>query len=250
LYLRFADERTQPAADLAARVALEDPRRIIDIGCGPGNSTAVLRRRWPLAQVTGLDSSAEMIERARRDAPDQQWIRADAASFTPHQEYDLVYSNATLQWIPNHRDLVLRLWGAAASGGALAVQVPANRDSPLHRALMAVAESESFGKRLEGARRLFTYHPASFYYDLLAPVAQRYDTWTTEYFHVMKSHDDLMTWYRGTGMRPFLQALGDDGQREAFEACVLREARSGYPLQRDGKLLFPFRRLFFVAYKV
>ncbi|RPJ62149.1 MAG: methyltransferase domain-containing protein [Acidobacteria bacterium] len=249
LYLRFGDERTQPAIDLAVRVALEAPRRVIDIGCGPGNSTAVLRRRWPLAQIIGLDSSAEMIERARRDAPGQQWICADAASFNGEQGYDLVYSNATLQWIPDHRDLVLRLWDAVASGGALAVQVPANQQSPLHRALLAVAEREPFRKYLDGARSLFTYHPAGFYYDLLAPIARRYETWTTEYLHVMKSHDDLMTWYRGTGMRPFLQALEDDGQRQAFESAVLSEARHGYPVQSDGKLLFPFRRLFFVAYR-
>jgi trans-aconitate 2-methyltransferase len=249
LYLRFGDERTQPAIDLAARVSLEAPRRIIDVGCGPGNSTAVLRRRWPLAEVIGLDSSAEMIGRARRDAPDQQWICEDAARFAGSQAYDLVYSNATLQWIPNHRDLILRLWDAVANGGALAVQVPANRQSPLHRALTAVADCEPFRKHLDDARRLFTYHPAGFYYDLLAQNARRYDTWTTEYLHVMQSHDDLITWYRGTGMRPFLQALENDGQRQAFETAVLSEARSGYPLQSDGKLLFPFRRLFFVAYK-
>ena len=249
LYLRFADERTQPAIDLAARVALEAPRRIIDIGCGPGNSTSVLRRRWPSAQVTGLDSSAEMIERARRDAPDQEWICADAAAFQGEPAYDLVYSNATLQWIPNHRELLLRLWDAVGDGGALAVQVPANQESPLHRALQAVAASEPFRKQLEAPTRLFTYHPAGFYYDLLAPAARRYETWTTEYLHVMQTHQDLMTWYRGTGMRPFLQALADDEQRKAFEASVLREARTGYPLQNDGKLLFPFRRLFFVAYR-
>ncbi len=249
LYLRFGDERTQPAIDLAARVALEAPRRIIDIGCGPGNSTAVLRRRWLLAEVIGLDGSPEMIERAQRDAPDQQWICEDAASFTAEQAYDLVYSNATLQWIPNHRDLILRLWNAVASGGALAVQVPANQESPLHRALMAVAESEPFCEYLDGAKRLFTYHPAGFYYDLLAPIARRYETWTIEYLHVMQSHHDLLTWYRGTGMRPFLQALEDDRQRDAFETCVLQLARDGYPLQGDGKILFPFRRLFFVAYR-
>ncbi|RPI24134.1 MAG: methyltransferase domain-containing protein [Acidobacteria bacterium] len=249
LYLQFADERTQPAIDLAARVALDQPHRIIDIGCGPGNSAAVLRRRWPSAQVTGLDSSAEMIERARRDAPDQHWICEDAAGFIAEQAYDLVYSNATLQWIPNHRDLVLRLWDAVASGGALAVQVPANQRSPLHLALMAVAESEPFRKQLERARGIFTYHSAGFYYDLLAPPSRRYETWSTEYLHVMQSHDDLMTWYRGTGMRPFLQALENDAERQEFESAVLSKARGGYPLQIDGKLLFPFRRLFFVAYR-
>ena len=249
LYLRFGDERTQPAIDLVARVALETPRRIIDIGCGPGNSTAALRRRWLLAEVTGLDSSPEMIERARRDAPDQEWICADAAGFTAEQTYDLVYSNATLQWIPNHRELLLRLWNAVAPGGALAVQVPANQESPLHCALRAVAKSEPFRKQLDGVDRVFTYHPAGFYYDLFAPIARRYVTWTTEYLHVMQSHQDLMTWYRGTGMRPFLQALANDRQRDAFESSVLEEARRGYPLQSDGKLLFPFRRLFFVAYR-
>jgi trans-aconitate 2-methyltransferase len=249
LYLRFGDERTQPAIDLAARVTLEAPRRIIDIGCGPGNSTAVLRSRWPLVQVTGLDSSPEMIERARGDAPDQQWICDDAAGFRGEQAYDLVYSNATLQWIPNHHDLIKRLWEAVAPGGALAVQVPANRESPLHRALLAVAAIEPFRKHLERVTNLFTYHPAEFYYNLLAPLAKRYETWTTEYLHILCSHDDLVTWYRGTGMRPFLQALEDDRQREAFESSVLCLARNDYPLQSDGKLLFPFRRLFFVAYR-
>lgn len=249
LYLQFADERTQPAIDLAARVALDDPRRIIDIGCGPGNSTAVLRRRWPQAHVIGLDSSPKMIEHARQDAPDQEWICADAASFTASQAYDLVYSNATLQWIPNHHDLILRLWSAVAPGGAIAVQVPANRESPLHRALRAVAQSEPFRKQLAEVERVFTYHAAGFYYDLLAPSSRRYDSWTTEYLHVMKSPEDLVTWYKGTGMRPFLEALEDDARRQAFEASVLTMARSEYPLQADGKLLFPFRRLFFAAYR-
>jgi trans-aconitate 2-methyltransferase len=249
LYLRFGDERTQPAIDLAARVALETPRRIIDIGCGPGNSTAVLRGRWLLAEVTGLDSSPEMIERARRDAPDQQWICADAASFTAEQEYDLVYSNATLQWIPNHRDLVLRLWNAVRAGGALAVQVPANQESPLHGALRAAAQSEPYRRQLDEVDRVFTYQPAGFYYDLLAPVARRYVTWATEYLHVMQSHRDLMTWYRGTGMRPFLQALEDDRQRDAFESAMLERVQNIYLFQSDGKILFPFRRLFFVAYR-
>lgn len=249
LYLRFANERTQPAMDLAARVALEAPRRIIDIGCGPGNSTAVLRARWPSAQVVGLDSSPEMIERARRDSPDQQWICEDAADFTGEQSYDLVYSNATLQWIPNHHDLISTLWNAVATDGALAVQVPANRESPLHRALRTVAGSEPFRDQLDGPDRVFTYHSAGFYYDLVAPIARRYETWTTEYLHVMRSHEDLITWYRGTGMRPFLQALADDEQREMFESSVLRHAREGYPPQSDGKILFPFRRLFFIAYR-
>jgi trans-aconitate 2-methyltransferase len=249
LYLRFGDERTQPAIDLAARVALEKPRSIIDIGCGPGNSTAVLRQRWLLAEVTGLDSSQEMIARAQRDAPDQEWICRNAATFSADQAYDLVYSNATLQWIPNHEELIPRLWKAVKPGGAMAVQLPANEESPLHIGMREVAKNEPFRKQLEGVERVFTYHPAGFYYDLLAPLARRYVTWTTEYLHIMRSHQDLMTWYRGTGMRPFLLALEDDRQRDAFETAVLAEVQGSYPFQSDGKILFPFRRLFFVAYR-
>jgi trans-aconitate 2-methyltransferase len=248
-YLRFADERTRPSVDLAARVALPDPRRILDVGCGPGNSTRILRERWPAAAVAGMDSSQRMIEDAKASYPLGQWILADAAFLDPSVRYELVFSNAALQWIPDHERLIPALWRAVEEHGALAVQVPANRDSPLHQALLAVAAEEPWRRHTAPCRDLLTYHDAPFYYGLLSPLCGKADLWETTYFHEMESRQGLLEWYKGTGMRPYLESLPDDGMRKGFEGAVLARCADHYPAQNNGKVLFPFRRLFFIAYR-
>lgn len=248
-YMKFGTERTQPSIDLVQRIALEAPQTVIDIGCGPGNSTQVLRRRWPGARIVGVDNSEQMIDEARATYPQGIWALGDAATLDPAEQYDLVFSNATLQWVPDHARLVPRLFALVAAGGALAVQVPANHDSPLHQALLAVADSEPWRSYTAGCRGLIEYHEAGFYYDLLRRTSGKLDLWETTYYHEMESHRGLIEWYKGTGMRPYLQSLPDDAMRTVFEEAVLCGCQAGYPVQANGRVLYPFRRIFFVAYR-
>lgn len=249
LYLQFATERTQPAVDLIARIRLPQPARIIDIGCGPGNSTAMLRQRWPDAQITGLDSSPEMLAVAAQNYPSEEWVLEDAASWQPEHAFDLVFSNAALQWVPDHQAVFPRLFGQVAPGGALAIQVPAHYDSPVHRVALDVAQAGAWRQRLERPSQALTHEAPAFYYRLLRPTAAQIDMWETEYYHVVEQPEDIVTWFRGTGLRPFLEALESDQQRAQFEQSVLEGYRQAYPRQPDGRVLFPFRRLFVVAYR-
>ena len=245
-YLKFAAERTQPCRDLAARVAIANPRRAIDLGCGPGNSTEVLAARWPLTELTGLDSSAEMIERAGAAHPEWRWIAGGIEEWLAGEDcFDVVFSNAAMQWVPDHPGVFPRLMARVAAGGALAVQMPGNYGAEAHRSMRAVA---SRFPGTEKVREWFT-HRMEFYYDLLAPLAARVELWATEYVHVMDGPEDIVEWYKGTGMRPFLDALSDDAERASFTAEYLAAIRQGYPARLDGRVLFPFRRLFLVAYR-
>ena len=249
LYLKFHAERTQPSIDLANRIRLSEPENIIDLGCGPGNSTEILFRRWPEAKVTGLDSSAKMIEKARQDFPGYEWIQADAAHYTPANNYDLVFSNAVLQWIPDHAKLLPDIFNWLKPAGLLAVQVPANSESPLQQALLKVSKSSRWNEYTRNCESQIVYHPADYYYEILNPLSQSIQIWETIYYHVLDSHRALIDWYRSTGMRIYLENLPDDNARIEFENEVLQEARAFYPLQYNGKIIYPFRRLFFIAEK-
>lgn len=248
-YLRFAAERTRPCRDLAAAVALDAPRRIIDLGCGPGNSTAVLAARWPGAEIVGLDSAQAMIDKARKDAPERSFLLGDIASWQPEAPYDLVFSNAAMQWIDHHEILYPRLVSGLAPGGAFAAQVPANFDAPAHTAMRALASSPEFRAHFGEGVREWHVHDAAFYYDILAPVASRLDIWETEYLHVMPDASAIVEWYKGTGLRPFLDRLPDEATRARFLDAYLRLVTEAYPTRRDGRVLLPFQRLFVIAYR-
>lgn len=251
-YLKFARERTRPARDLAAAVEVAAPKRAVDLGCGPGNSTEILAEYWPEAALCGFDSSPAMIEAARRDYPDWRWSVADISAWAAEEgeAFDLVYSNAALQWVPGHRTLYPRLMSRVAPGGALAVQVPANLDAPAHTAMRELAATGHWASKFPpGAVREWYVHDAGFYYDCLAGAAARIDIWYSEYIHVLDGPAAIVEWYKGTGLRPFLDALASDSDRERFLAEYLDRIDVLYPAQADGRVLFPFRRLFVVAYK-
>ena len=249
LYLRFANERTQPAIDLLARVALTAPARVIDLGCGPGNSTALLRRRWAAAAVTGLDSSPQMIAAARRDQPDGDWVLDDITTWTAAPPYDLVFSNATLQWLPDHATLYPHIFAQVATGGALATQIPVFHAMPVQRALLGVAADPAWCDRLEPATRSLIAESPGFYYDALRPLASHVDLWETEYNHILASTDAIVEWISATRLRPYLEALADDVERGEFLVRLRAAVAAIYTPQHDGKVLFPFRRLFVVAYR-
>ena len=245
-YLRFADERTRPAHDLVARIEVDAPHHIVDLGCGPGNSTAVLRQRWPKAAITGLDTSAELLEAARRNHPGIDFVRGDIAEWAPREPLDLVFANAALQWVPDHRRLLPRLFAAVAPGGALAVQMPRNHDFATHRLMRQAAAEGPWRERLAGARDPSPVKPPEFYYDLLAPLSARFTMWETNYIQVMDGVRAIIDWLRGTGLGPFLARLDAREQRAFLDryAALLTEA---FPARADGKVLLPYPRLFFIA---
>ncbi|HCM26203.1 MAG: hypothetical protein A2Z99_02535 [Treponema sp. GWB1_62_6] len=257
LYLKFGAERSRPALDLAQRARILLSARtetgaglsILDLGCGPGNSTAVLAGVFPGSSLTGLDSSGEMIAAARSGGPAASWIIADATDWRSDRSFDLIFSNAVLQWIADQETLLGRLWSTLADGGVLAVQVPGNSLSPLHRALRTTAANGPWRNEFSGLDDLIRYHEPDFYHEVLAPFGGTVDVWETTYWHVLAGHDGLIDWYRGTGMRPWLEKLADPAERAAFISAVREEAAPAYPLRADGSVLFPFRRIFFTAVK-
>jgi len=249
LYLRFGQERTQAAVDLVAHTELERPCRIVDLGCGPGNSTAVLRARWPEAEITGVDQSAEMLAEARRGWSDGRWIEGDIAAWRADEPCDLVFSNAALQWVHGHAQLIPHLVAQVAPSGALAVQVPMHFDSPLHRRMRELALEARWRERMGRALNAVVRERPEFYYDLLAPRCTRLRLWETEYIQPMESPGAILEFIRGTGLRPYLEALADDTERDLYIGLLADAVAHDYPPRPDGKVLFPFRRLFFIAYR-
>lgn len=247
-YLRFADARTLPAVDLLSRIDAAAPRSVIDLGCGPGNSTAPLKARWPDAAVTGVDSSAELLAAARRDHPDIAFVEGDIARWTAPEPVDLAFANASLQWVGGHEQLVPQLFGQVAPGGVLAVQMPRNHDFATHRLMRQLAAEGEWRDRLQGAREESPVKPPEFYYDLLAPRSAGFTIWETNYIQVMAGPPAIIAWLHGTGLRPFLARLSAAEQPVFLEryAALLAEA---YPAQADGKILLPYPRLFFIATK-
>jgi trans-aconitate 2-methyltransferase len=246
VYARFGDERSRPFSDLVARIGAQAPARVVDLGCGPGGLTATLRDRWPGAQVLGIDSSPEMIAAAAPLARDGLAFRLGAVQdWTPDGE-DVVVSNATLQWVPGHRDL-LRGWAAALPAGAwLAFQVPGNFRSPSHVLMREVAGSARWRDRVGGVLRHddAVAEPADYLEDLLA-AGWEAEAWETTYLHVLPGEDPVLGWVRGTGLRPVLDALGP-ADAAAFEAEYAALLRDAYPPGPHGTT-FPFRRLFCVG---
>jgi trans-aconitate 2-methyltransferase len=244
-YLAFADERTRPAVELLARIPDEAPARVIDLGCGPGNSTATLRARWPAAAIEGLDSSPEMLAQAKASGVAATWIEANVATWQAAKSYDVIYSNATYQWLGDHPVLLPRLIGFVKPGGTFAFQVPHNMDAPSHALMRETAAAGPWATRLARVREVAVLTPAD-YYAILRPHAAAIDIWETEYLHVLTGEDAVYHWVSGTGLRPFVQAL-DGAERDTFIAAYKQKLLAAYPPRADGATLFPFKRLFAVA---
>lgn len=245
-YARYSGHRSRPFFDLVAQVGAEDPGRVVDLGCGAGELTLTLAERWPRADVTGIDSSPEMIERAPADAGIT--FRLGSAQEFDATGVDVLVSNAMLQWVPDHIPLVRR-WAAELNpGGWLAFQVPSNFASPSHVLMRELAESPAWRERLAGVLRHAdaVASPAE-YLDALARDGLSVDAWRTEYEHVLDGEDPVLEWVRGTGLRPVLAALDAD-EAAAFSAEYAARLRTAYPPAAYGTV-FGFTRTFVVAHK-
>jgi trans-aconitate 2-methyltransferase len=246
-YLKFEDERTRPARDLLTMVPLATVRRAVDIGCGPGNSTELLTERFPDAEILGLDSSPEMLVAARKRLPKATFIEGDIAQWTPEKGTDLLFANAVFQWVPDHLDVLGRLFAQLSTGGVLAVQVPDNFGEPSHFLMDEVAKSGPWsGKLGEAALARDPIPPPGRYYDRLAPRARRVDIWHTQYNHPLVGPGAIVDMLKSTGLRPYLVPLNPDEQA-GFLGEYQRRVGEAYAALGDGRVLFRFPRLFVVA---
>ena len=268
LYLRFGGERARPFFDLLARVGAELPGYVVDMGCGPGNLTAMLAERWPSATVCGVDSSPQMIEAARKlapvavpqsagppgtgpvatsHAPGLSFMLDDIRHWEPQCLPDVIISNAVLQWVPSHRELLVRWVDQLAADGWLAFQVPGNFDQPSHAILREMAASARWRMLLRDVELNRQSADPADYAELLARAGCEVDAWETTYVHILQGPDPVLEWYRGTGLRPVLDALDEDRAAD-FLAEYGRKVREAYPLRPFGTI-FPFRRVFAVAHR-
>ncbi len=249
LYLKFNKERVQPSIDLVSRIQVGYPSKIIDIGCGPGNSTQVLVQKWPHSDIIGVDNSSAMIQKAKNDFPDQNWKILDAGKEEFPDTYDIIFSNATIQWIPNHAELFRKFFLNLSEEGLIAIQIPLFWDMPLGKAIENIATGNPWKSITQGVTELFTIHNYSYYFDQLSIYFNKIDIWETYYMHIMDSHVSILEMIRSTGLKPFLDRFETDSDKQDFETQVLMEITKDYPKQKNGKVIFPFKRLFFIAKK-
>lgn len=250
-YGRYGAERARPFLDLVARIDAAAPRRVVDLGCGPGTLTALLSERWPEAHVEGIDASTEMIAEALPlESPSLTFRIGDIADWAPPADADVIVSNAALQWVPGHRDVVRSCARALPPGGWLAVQLPGNFGSPSHQLMRELAASPRWAPHLDGVLRHHdTVGEPGEYAALLLGAGLRADVWESTYLHVLGGVDPVLEWVRGTGLRPVLAALDSSGQdRAEFEAEYAAALRLAYPATARGTL-FGFRRIFAVGHR-
>jgi trans-aconitate 2-methyltransferase len=249
-YLKFEDERTRPARDLLAQVPLDAPRSAIDLGCGPGNSTELIAARYPDAKVEGMDSDENMLATARKRLPGYGFFKADLTTWLPDEKADLLYSNAVFQWVPGQLEILKRLVAEGLTpGGVLAIQMPDNLSEPTHAMMEETALAGPWAPRFAAAspKRASLPNPQD-YINALTPLASRIDVWHTVYYHRLDNAEAIVEWVKGTGLRPWLDAL-DEADRPAYLEAYTQAIRKHYPPLDDGKVLLRFPRFFLVATK-
>jgi trans-aconitate 2-methyltransferase len=247
-YLKFSQPRLRPAMDLLARIPSVEPQRVYDLGCGAGNVTAALAQRWPAARIIGVDSSAAMLAQAARSLPQVQWVQHALAGWQAERPADVIYSNAALHWLPDHRQLFPRLVAMLSPRGVLAVQMPRNFCAPSHTLIEATARAGPWLSRLEPLLGAAPVGEPQFYYALLAPLGASLDIWESEYLQVLTGEDPVKEWTKGSWLMQFLERL-EPAERVQFEADYALRLRAAYPRLADGSTLFPFRRIFIVLQK-
>jgi trans-aconitate 2-methyltransferase len=247
-YVAFEDERTRPVRDLLAALPPIDAHSVIDLGCGPGNSTEVLAACYPQANISGIDSSSDMIEAARRRLPHVSFAVADLQAWKDEGPFDVILANAVLQWVDNHESLLPRLIERLAPGGALAVQMPDNLEEPAHRLMRQVAADGPWAATLAASSAARPpLAGAAWYHELLRPLCSKVDLWRTTYYHFLRGGAEaVVEWFKGSGLRPFLEPL-DAAQRREFLEFYTAAIAKAYPKVADGSVLLPFPRVFLTA---
>lgn len=244
-YEKFIKQRSQPARDLAQRIAHYTPQSVLDIGCGPGNSTRILKETFPTAKLLGIDSSPNMIANAKKDNPDIDFCVCNALSV--EGKYDIIYSNACFHWIPDHKTFLPDLMEKLNTNGCLAVQMPYNNTESLYRIINETVNEPKWGFKSEKLENNLTLN-ADEYYEILSECSSSFDIWETKYYHSMPDHTDLVEWVKGAKLRPFLDFLGKEKGKE-LEEEILKKVKTEYKAKSNGNILFGFRRLFFIAIK-
>ncbi|MBP3359680.1 MAG: methyltransferase domain-containing protein [Clostridia bacterium] len=248
-YLKFKKQRTQPAIDLAKRISVEHPNNILDIGCGPGNSTSVLKKIFPQACILGVDSSEDMIKKAKELYPDINFKLCDVTTeLDKLDKYDVIFSNACLQWIPNHKEFIPMLFNSLNENGVLAVQIPMNGRETLFKIMNEVISEPQWDFSSMSIETNETLLPEE-YFDILSSCTENFDIWETVYYHNMPSVEAMVEWVKGTRLRPYLNAL-DKTKAENLEKEITKRAAMLYNTQENGEIIFKFRRFFFVAIKL
>ncbi len=248
-YLKFEDERTRAARDLLAQIPLAQPKYVVDIGCGPGNSTELLAQRWPQTKILGIDTSSAMLRQARERLPQYTFVEANISHWSPPAGADVLFANAVFQWVPDHIKHLQRLVTKLPEGGVLAVQMPDNLDEPSHILMREVAKLEPFKAQLVKAAEARDALPEPReYYDALKSLCSHIDIWHTVYNHVLADAAAVVEWVKGTGLRPFLDPL-EFGERKKFLEDYQTRIAAAYPPQKDGKVLLRFPRLFIAVIK-
>lgn len=245
-YLKFSDHRLRPAVDLLARIPSQHPKVVYDLGCGPGNVTLLLKERWPDARVVGVDSSADMLRKARETTPSIEFVEGDIKTWSPEVAPDLIFSNATLHWLEDHHRLLPRLARSVNAGGVLAIQMPHNHNSPAQAAIRATAADGPWHDKLRNVQGILPVGSPADYYRILSPACRALDIWETEYLHILEGEDPVAEWHKGTALRPFLDALAEP-ERSQFFLAFSERVRKIYPKEADGRTLLPFLRIFIVA---
>ena len=254
LYGQFLDLRTRPARDLLSAIPTSfQPKIVYDLGCGPGNSTILLKERWPYAHVVGLDSSNDMLKKARSSYPDINFINVDIATFSPTEKIDCLFANASLQWLNEHEILFPRLLKWMNFGGMFGIQMPNNFHSPSHQVIIRLLQNKEawqlYLKNLRYGIRTEPLYKLPWYYELLTKTgANSLQLWETEYFQEMSSYEDIFDWVKGTGLRPVISMM-DMATQAQFAKAYVSAISKEYSLQSNDKILLPFRRMFMVGFK-
>ena len=252
LYLKFVDARMRPALDLMGRLDPANAGRpghaIYDLGCGAGNISRILAERFPGAPVVGIDSSEQMLEKARSQTADPRvsFAKGDLAHFKPDAPPSMLYSNAAYQWLPGHIDMFPGLMKLLPSGGQLAIQMPRNHEAPSHALMHQAAKAGPWASKLAGIGGISRVEEPAQYFDVLKPFSSDLEVWESIYQQVLTGKDPVAQYTASTGLRPFLEALAEP-ERAQFYAAYARLIAEAYPTRADGITLFPFRRLFIVA---
>lgn len=241
LYLKFDQDRLRPALDLMARIPLDNPKHIVDLGCGPGNVSALLKDRWPKCHLLGIDQSQEMLTKAQADYPQIEWQCADVAHWQPTQTPDLIFSNACLHWLGDHETLFPKLLSRASKGGVLAIQMPNNFAAPTHQLIRDVLGAD------HPLAPAYPVHDPKTYYDWMCDLSTKLEIWETTYQHVLEGDNPVADWTKGAALRPILDGLESEAEKKAFETDYRQRISKAYPKGRNGKTILPFKRLFIVS---